>query len=1313
MKKCRSLQTALVLLSLSVSLQFRAQVVDGQNHVGQNQGVDVKTHKFTPRVPAGAAGQAAADHGAGAMSTTAAQQINALLLDKQSRTAAQRKISSKLIYTARMLRGLPAVPGVQSLETGVEVDGEGRVLVDIIAEVTDSFLTQLKDQGVSIYSSYPAGRSVRALVPADRLEVIAGWPNVISIRPKQEAMTAGLTTAAFRTGKFTSERYRGRATRVSSYLESVLPPVTNNADTIGNPAPTGQGSKTSEGDLTHRAFDARMAFGVNGAGIRIGVLSDGATNLAASQALGDLPGDVTVLTGQTGSGDEGTAMMEIVHDLAPGAKLYFATAFGGIASFAQNIRDLRAAGCDIIIDDVFYYDENPFVDGQTAGVVSSTNGGLILQAVNDVTAAGALYFSSAGNEGNFDAGSAGSYEGDFVDGGSLGLLAGGTVHLFGTNQYDTISASGGSYVLLFWSDPLAASSNDYDLFVLNSAGTAVLEASTDVQSGTQDPMEWLTPTYNVVGNRLVVLKQTGAQDRYFHLNTFRGRLALGTAGETHGHSHAALAYSVAATPVLTSWSALTLNGPYPDPFASIDQIELFSSDGPRRLYYHADGTAFTPGDVSSTGGVVRQKPDITAADGTSVTGVGGFGSTFYGTSAAAPHAGAIAALLKSASPGISVSGMRTALTGSAVDIMGAGVDRDSGSGIVMAFEALQSLDVAGSANPELGTIVASDHPGNGNGTLEAGEGGVLNIELKNTGGVVDATAISAALTTTTPGVTITMPNSSTYASLPKLTGAGNNLTPFSFTLASDYPCGQAIDFVLTVAYAGGPNPRVLRFTVPSGPVFNLNTTLDGTAPVSPLAGVTTTTGTQTGRSSRNGVASSCESTPKAWPGFGASTGSRRHDTYSFTATQNACTTVTTTSANGINLFVDAYSPRFNAADISTGYYADAGASSSVSSFSMGITAGETYTVTVHDVPAGAASGSDYNLQFSGCALASLTPNQLPVAQAHNVTVVAGANFTADASVDNGSYDPDGGDPITITQTPAGPYAIGDTAVVLTVVDSKGATAQANATVTVTDPPITVAVAAGLTWSAGTAQTQAIATITHAVGVAVDHVATIAWGDGTTNSTGTVTGTAPDFAVSGTHTFAKGGTKTISVSAQDGHGGAGSHTGGVTVMDFDFGGVALPAKTVNAGESATQTITVRPNPAPWSSLVTFACSGLPAQATCAFNPASATPGNAAATSTLTVATTGPNAAMTQHASVATLASWLGVGGLLAFVIGTPTRKRVTRAVLGLIVFWVATITLVNCGESSPRGGTPAGRYTITVTATSGEVSHVVTFPLTVR
>src|SRR5207248_2895546 len=85
----------------------------------------------------------------------------------------------------------------------------------------------------------------------------------------------------------------------------------------------------------------------------------------------------------------------------------------------------------------------------------------------------------------------------------------------------------------------------------------------------------------------------------------------------------------------------------------------------------------------------RQKPDITAADGV-MCAAPGF-NRFYGTSAAAPHAAAIAALVKSANLSLTPAQIRTALSSTAIDIEAAGVDRDSGVGIVMAFEAVRSV----------------------------------------------------------------------------------------------------------------------------------------------------------------------------------------------------------------------------------------------------------------------------------------------------------------------------------------------------------------------------------------------------------------------------------------------------------------------------------------------------------------------------------------------------------------------------------------------------------------------------------------------
>ncbi len=134
--------------------------------------------------------------------------------------------------------------------------------------------------------------------------------------------------------------------------------------------------------------------------------------------------------------------------------------------------------------------------------------------------------------------------------------------------------------------------------------------------------------------------------------------------------------------------------------------------------------------------------------------------------------------------------------------MAPGHDRDSGSGIVMAWEALNFLGTTGFANPQLGTIAASENPGNGNGVIEAGEGGQVVIQLSNTSGVVDATGITATLTTATPGVTITLPGTSSYPDLAAGSGVANNLSPFTFTVASNAACALTVDFTLTVNYTG-------------------------------------------------------------------------------------------------------------------------------------------------------------------------------------------------------------------------------------------------------------------------------------------------------------------------------------------------------------------------------------------------------------------------------------------------------------------------------------------------------------------------------
>jgi hypothetical protein len=560
------------------------------------------------------------------VSSAVKTQIQALLAEKEARTPAQKKMDSQLVYFAKQRRGEVIAAAAPRLTPDVKADAQDRVLVDLNATVSSELLDAITRGGGTVVNHFAAFRAIRAQVPIGMMETLAERGDVRSIGP-----------AAMGT--------------------------------------TNVGSALSQGDRTHRADTARANTGATGSGIKIGVLSDGVNSLPTSIANGNINPSATFLAGQAGSGDEGTAMMEIIQDLVPDAQLIFATANTGDTQFAANIVALQNAGCTIIVDDFTYFNESPFQDA------------VISQAVNTVSAAGAMYFSSARNSGNKNDGTAGTWEGDFVSGGLVAAPVTGTGNLLdfgGGVTFDTV-ASGGSQrrVDLFWSDPMGASANDYDLFVLDATGTNVLRSSTNVQNGTQNPYE-STGTLNV-GERIVIVQRTGAANRFVHLDTGRAVLAISTIGNVRGHnaSGAANAFSVAAPNVANSPSPNFFTGGATNP------VETFSSDGPRRMFYDPSGTPFTPGDVSSTGGTVLNKPDITAADGVT-TSVVGF-TSFFGTSAAAPHAAAIAALLKSYNPTLTPAQIRTAFTSTALDIEAVGNDRDSGAGIVMALAAIQAV----------------------------------------------------------------------------------------------------------------------------------------------------------------------------------------------------------------------------------------------------------------------------------------------------------------------------------------------------------------------------------------------------------------------------------------------------------------------------------------------------------------------------------------------------------------------------------------------------------------------------------------------
>lgn len=546
------------------------------------------------------------------VSTQALNQISALQKEKHSWTPTQRKINSHLLFKMKHHLNRAMVSGVPKMRSSIEVDQQGFILADIDADVSDSLLNYIEALGGKIINHHARYNAIRAKLPLSQIENLAALDSVHRIRPADRAMT--------------------------------------------------RKTNTSEGVVAHKADVARSAFTVDGTGVKVGVLSDSVDHLSAVQASGDLP-NVTVLEDEPGNTGEGTAMLEIVHDMAPGAQLYFATGFGSEASFAQNILDLQAAGCDVIVDDIFYFAEPVFQDG------------IIAQAIEDVVAAGAVYFSSAGNSGNKNDGTSGVWEGDFNPIPAPSAVR-GTAHNFGGGKnYNTITVDPRHRITLKWTDPWGGSGNDYDLYLLNATRTAVIDSSNDSQEGSDYPYEFIdSHDRDDVGNTLVVVKDSG-ENRFIHLNTHRGELQTSTSGQSGGHNSAIAAFSVAAVSALNRTT----------PFTTSNKIETFSSDGLRRVFFEADGTPITPGNFSSTGGEVRSKPDITAADGVKCA-TQGF-APFYGTSAAAPHAAGIAALI--IENGLTLpSQIRQAMTSSTWDIEAAGFDRDSGFGIVDASRAL-------------------------------------------------------------------------------------------------------------------------------------------------------------------------------------------------------------------------------------------------------------------------------------------------------------------------------------------------------------------------------------------------------------------------------------------------------------------------------------------------------------------------------------------------------------------------------------------------------------------------------------------------
>lgn len=591
------------------------------------------------------------------------------------------------------------------------------------------------------------------------------------------------------------------------------------------------GAATSQGDVAQRSNAARASFGVSGAGVKVGVLSDSYNCLGGAAhdvQTGDLPDGTQVIETEEcgGATDEGRAMLQIVHDVAPGAPLAFAHT-DGLAAFASNIATLGANGARVIVDDILFLSEPMFQDG------------IIAQAVDTVRAQGAAFFSAAGNDGRR------SYEsvfrpGDtFADGAfpvaanaDVGGFFGGVAHNFGSagspDHFQQITLPPGrTRFVLQWDSPslsacppapapCQASPNDVDVYVLNAAATELIAGSTDSNTGADAFETFVVDNVTaapMVANLMIVSydEPRPGYVKYVYFSDAAIDEYATRSATNYGHSNADGAIAVGAVN-FDDTPAFGVSPPVLAPSSSAGGTPIFFDRSGNRLAVP----------------IIRRKPDISAPDGVETTffppGAAAPGTfpEFFGTSAAAPHAAGVAALLLSRQPDLTPMEIGSALAASAIP-MGPGAlpaagswlaralpadfNFDSGYGLIQADAALalSSTRVFGAA----ATLPTSRAPQVGHTVTAFAT--VIN------GGAVTAHHVSIRLASDLPGTF-------TY----QTADPANNPTGTPNTPVNIAP-GQAQSFVIafTPSAAFDPTTAQLVFAganlVPVTPVAGLNT----------------------------------------------------------------------------------------------------------------------------------------------------------------------------------------------------------------------------------------------------------------------------------------------------------------------------------------------------------------------------------------------------------------------------------------------------------------------------------------------------------
>ena len=397
---------------------------------------------------------------------------------------------------------------------------------------------------------------------------------------------------------------------------------------------------------------ANHSAGVKGQGVKVAIIDSGFKG--ADQLIGqDMPRfwryDETGEGMYAGEDVHGTACAEIVHDVAPEAELYLYKA-GDLADF-ENAKDRAIRDGVDIISHSASFPANGFGNGR----------GLACDIVNDAANKGILWVNSAGNYAK--AHYSGVWSDTDRDPDSWHNFAGGDELLsFEAEEGDEISVS------LTWDDwPITYQNYDLSLYFEDSSGDLrEVAESTNIQGSSGGfPEEWIEYEAQESGTYGIAVYGIGAQPR---------RLKIWS-------SHDFKEYSVEENSIgipADARGSMSVGAVYHRNWHT-GQMEDYSSRGPT-----TDN---------------RTKPDLVAPTGVSTVSYGS-DELYWGTSAAAPHVAAAAALIKSANPSYSRTQLWDALIEATVDIGPRGRDNDSGYGKLV----LPVMKVSANTSPRISRV---------------------------------------------------------------------------------------------------------------------------------------------------------------------------------------------------------------------------------------------------------------------------------------------------------------------------------------------------------------------------------------------------------------------------------------------------------------------------------------------------------------------------------------------------------------------------------------------------------------------------------